>query len=460
MTAALAVVNDDEREIDVPDWVWDCLQDPAQERRFWITKGLGSGGTYGGVMWHLALCERNHRSPFSWAVAPTLQQVKDTLIPTFYEVLANEYKLEEGTDFEINESNNPQIKLLKSRQVITLRSAHRPERMVGPSISHILGTEPGLWPTLAFQKCSSRLRCPRAVTRQEMHEGTPEGLGNYYEQEANFDEGVNEERNAVRVILETEDNEFLPESYGRNLDRIYEHDPQKLQSYKKGIFVGFTRGTAYWEYHESRNVTLDLKPSPNLPLIFAWDFGNPVATVFLQEQLVQRHGQFVKRYPALGEGSGTAKGYMDACAEFVAWVSQLPGDYTNTPIHLDGGHDGYFGHHLSDGCAYEMIAQYLRRYFRRVETVAMQAAPLVKDRLERANALFACERAQVAAWCSCLRKSLTHSNTKEGTWKLEKKKGGQDFTHPADAYTNALYRLTQHEDIERPNARKTYGLNR
>lgn len=457
---ALALADSDEAHYTLPDWVWDILTDTTQDRRFWITKGLGSGGTYGGVMWHYLMCQLNADSRFSWAVAPTFQQVKDTLIPTFYQVLTQEFGLEDGTDFEINESQSPQIRFTDSKQIITFRSANRPERMVGPSISHILGTEPGLWPELAFQKSSSRLRCPRAVCRQALYEGTPEGLGNTFEREANFDEGIDEKRNSVRVILYTEDNEHIPDSYVSNLTRIYEHDPAKLESYLYGNFVGFTRGTAYWEYHESRNVKLDLIPSPKLPLIFAWDFGNPVATVFLQEQLIQRNGQFIKRYPALGEGSGTAKGYMEACAEFVAWVSQLPGDYTDTPIHLDGGHDGYFGHHLSDGCAFEMIAQYLRRYFRRVETVAMEAAPLVKDRLERANALFALERAQVAAWCTNLRKSLTHSNTKEGTWKLEKKKGGQDFTHPADAYTNALFRLTLHEDIERPNARKTYGLNR
>lgn len=459
MSGALALVNDEEREINLPDWVWEALQDETQERRFWITKGLGSGGTYGACMWHYAMCEKNYRSKYSWAVAPTLQQIKDTLIPTFFEVLTNEYGLEEGVDFEINVSQNPELKLIRSGQVVTFRSAHRPERMVGPSISHITGTEPGLWPTLAFQKAASRLRCPRAMQRQEMYEGTPEGLGNYYEQEANFDEGVNEDRNSVRIILETEDNEHLPASYAKNLDRIYEHDPQKLISYKKGLFTGFTRGTAYWEFFESRNVKLDLIPSPKQPLIFSWDFGNPVAWVALQEQLGQRNGEFVRRYPAMAEGSGTAKGYMDACAEFVAWVSQLPGDYSSTPIHLDGGHDGYTGHHLSDGCAYEMITQYLKRYFRNVQTHAMESAPLIKDRLERANALFALERAMVAAWCTNLRKSLTHSNTKEGTWKLEKK-AGKDFTHHADAYTNALYRLTRHEDIERPTARKRYGLNR
>lgn len=456
---ALTSAEDRHVNIRLPDWVHDCLIDETNDRRFWITKGLGSGGTYGGVMWHYAMCLINDQSRFSWAIAPTYQQIKDTLIPTFYEVLQREYGLIEGEDFEIVESQSPLVRLLRTNQIITFRSANRPDRMVGPSISHILITEPGLAPEMAFQKAFARMRCPRAVRRQQLAEGTPEGLGNTFEREANFEEGLDDERNAVRIILHTEDNEHIPTSYVGNLERIYEHDKAKLESYLRGHFVGFTKGSAYWEYRESRNVKLDLVPSPRLPLIFSWDFGNPVSWVALQEQLVQRRGQFVKTYPALCEGSGTAKGYIDACAEFVAWVSQLPGDYQDTPIHLDGGHDGYFGHHLSDGCAFEMIAQYLRRYFRRIETVAMPAAPLIKDRLERANALFALERASVAAWCSNLRKSLTHTNTKDGTWKLEKKKG-QDFTHPADAYTNALYRLTQHENLERPNERKTYGFNR
>lgn len=456
MSAALKLVEKTVIKT-LPDWVFDCLDDRTQDRTFWITKGLGAGGTYGLAIWHYLRCLDNYQSRFSWAIAPTYQQVADTLLPTFTEVMTNVFNLEELTDFEVIQSGRPRILLKKTKQEIHFKSANRPDRMVGPSISHISGTEVGLWPRMAYEKSSARLRCPKANFLQTMGEGTPEGF-NWWQKEADLNTEIDEERNYRRIILHTADNEFLKPGYVDRLIRTYEYDPAKLESYLYGRFVPFTKGTAYWDFYESRNVVLDVAASPFLPVRMCWDFGvSPLPWVAIQRQPIERHGQRHHRFVALAEGSGKARGLMDACAEFVAWFD--PVKYAETPIEIDGGHDGYFGSHLSNSCAYDQILQYLRRYYRRVSIVAAKSAPDIKDRLERCNALFAYQTYVIAAWCRNLIHSHRMSALKEGTWELEKKRG-EDPTHFADAASNALFNLTKGMDLENPNRRRIQGLNR
>lgn len=445
---------------ELPDWVYDILQDDTDYRTFWITKGLGSGGTYGLAMWHYIMCLINYRSSYSWSIGPTYQQVVDTLIPTFTEVFNTEFKLTEGEDYKIITSSNPgpRIELLKTGQEINFRSANRPDRMVGPSVSHVSGTELGLWPRMAFEKSSGgRLRCPKAVRRQYLGEGTPEGF-NWWQLEADFNEGINEETNAARIILHTADNKFIGPKYVENMKRRYSYDKAKLESYLYGRFVPFTKGSAYWEFSHAKNVVLDVKPSATLPILFTWDFGvSPLAWVGLQKQpITRKSGRYDHRFVALAEGSGKARGLMDGVAEFV--VAFPPSEFKHTPIHVHGGHDGYFGSHLTPGSAYDQIYTYLRKYYTNVQIVAARAAPPIKDRLERVNALMAYDKYVVAAWCQNLIRSHTQSNLKEGTWILEKKKGN-DYTHFADAVCEPLFSLTSDIDITSAENNKIYGFN-
>lgn len=444
---------------ELPDWVFDLLEDETDYRTFWVTKGLGAGGTYGLAMWHYAMCLINSKSPFSWCIGPTYQQVTDTLLPTFGEVLSTEFGLVEGKDYNIRVSATPGPKITFPRrgQEIWLRSANRADRMVGPSISHCSGTEVGLWPRTAYEKSSGgRLRCPKAVRRQYLGEGTPEGF-NWWQKEADFDEGVNQQTNSRRVVLHTADNRHLKPGYVENMKRRYAYDAGKLQSYLYGFFVPFTKGSAYWEFAHQRNVVLDVRPSEYLPIIFTWDFGvSPLAWVGMQRQpIIRKSGSREHRFVALAEGSGKARGLMDACAEFI--VAFPPSQFRETPIYVHGGHDGYAGTYLAPSCAFDQIYQYLKKYYRHVEIRAAKAAPTVQARLERVNALMAYDIYVIAAWCRNLIDSHTRASLKEGTWELEKKK--DDPTHFSDAVGDPLFQLTADLDLELPMTRKTYGMN-
>jgi hypothetical protein len=452
----LKLVHDQSNLHEIPWWVGECLQDETEQRRIYVTKGLGAGGTYGLAIWHYIRCLNNRRSRLSWSIAPTFQQVADTLIPTFGEVLQDVFCLEEGVDYSIVSSGRPRIELHNTGQQIDFKSANRPDRMVGANVSHISGTEPGLWNELAFEKPSARLRCPKAKVRQWLMEGTPEGLGNPYEKRANFNEGVNEKTNARRIILHTADNIALPSSYVPALEQTYSYDAAKLESYLFGRFVPFTKGTAYWEFKHSRNVVLDVQISPQLPLLWCWDFNkSPLAWVLMQRQPHERRGYRYHRYVALAESNGQARGIMDAVAEFVTKVP--PSDFAHTPIEVYGDPSGYFGSHLAPGDAYDQIMKYARLKYQRIGVQAHNVAPDVRERLERVNQLMVYQQFVVGAWCRNLIRSLEQTSLKAGLWEILKPKK-DDVSHWGDAVGYPLFQLTRGFDLENPSP-TIYGMN-
>lgn len=447
----------DTRTLSVPAWLFDILSDDTPERVFWITKGLGAGGTYGLAIWHYILCTINDQSRFSWSIAPTFGQVVDTLIPTFCEVLSTEFGLEEFTDFEVIRSGRPKITFPKTDQEIWFKSAQQWERMVGPSVSHISGTELGLWKREAFEKSQARLRCPRARQLQYFGEGTPEGF-NWWEQEANFEEGLDHERNYSRTILETTDNDHLPPGYVGKLERTYSYDPQKLESYLRGRFVNFARGNAHWEFRESRNVTLGIEPSRYTSIAACFDFNKtPVAWCAAQKLSEEKRGERLHRYVVLAESDGSARGLMDACAEFVAQFD--PEIYRNTPIYVYGDASGYSGSVLASNCGYDQIKQYLSKYYENVVVKASRSNPRIQARLERINALFANRLCVVLAHCRNTIRSLTQTALKPGTWEIQKPQG-EDWSHWSEALGYYIFDDTKGTDLETPNRPQVRGINK
>jgi len=457
MTATAQKVE--ERHAEIPWWVFDAIEDRTKDRRFYVTKGLGSGGTYGGCIWHVHKCLETPGVKFSWAVAPTYLQVVDTLIPTFCEVMQHIFGWAEGDDYAVVRSGRPVIYLLRTGQEIQFRSAQHADRLVGPTISHLLGTEPGLWPEIAFEKSAARVR-HRDAACQVFLEGTPEGLGDRWEQLANFSPGIDEERNAWRIVLHSADNPFVSASYNRNLGITYAHDPAKLEAYTKGTFTSFTKGTAYWNYVDRHPlVTLGIRPDKALPLIWCWDFNrSPLAWIVMQRGFQTRAGMRMPCFRVLFESSGNSKGLLEAVGEFMA---RLPAaEWGQHRIEIYGDASGFFGSHKSPLCDYSQIESYMRQKSRytNVSVLAQRANPEVRPRLERVNALFAYEMVQIEASCSRLRSGLCRTALKEGTWDIEKPTRDM-WTHYPDAFGYGVYALTQDLDFEIPAELKVYGLS-
>lgn len=448
-----------DHEVTIPWWAHDIADDWTQDRTFWVTGGLGSGKTWGTCLWHIIRCFDNADAPVSWSVAPTFPKAEAILAPTFREVLQDVFGMQENVDFKITYDCPLEIRLFETNQTIYLHSANRYHLMVGESISHFSATEVGYYPNEEwFIKCKQRLRSPKAKVRQACCEGTPEGF-NWYQKYADF-EDFDEVRNFKRMILHSDDNPHLPDGYiENNIVAPLAHDPGRLESYRYGRFVPFTKGTAYWEFFHSRNVVSDVKPSQYLPLIFTWDFGvTPLAWVAMQRQQHRtRLGIQYQRFTAIAEGSGKARGVLDGCAEFIKAFD--PSIYRDTPIEIDGGQDGYSGSWLTPSCAYDQIHQVLTQYYRNVTIVAARAAPTIESRLNKVNALLAYERYVISSQCQNLIKSHAQTALKDGTWQLDKK-GNNDPSHFSDAACHPLFRLAKDEHLINPNTKMKFGTNK
>ncbi len=441
-----------------PDWLYDCYEDTTSAV-FWITGGLGSGKTYTVAWWHLLRCFQNWQVEKSWHIAPTHAKAKLISIPAFIQVLADEFGLNEGKDFTVTYTAPAEIAIKRTKQRIIFHSANKWQSLVGENISHWSATECGYYQGREwFDRCQFRARHPKAQVIQGMGEGTPEGTTNSYAELANF-EDYDPVNNAKRIILWTDDNPHLKPGYIDTLERTLSYDPGKLQSYRYGVFVPFQKGTAYWEFFYSRNVVLDVKVDPHLPLLLCFDFNkSPLAWVLMQRQRVEKNFIRYHRFVALDETSGKCRGLMDACAEF---ISKYPPDkFGQCHVEVYGDPSGFAGSHKAPSCDFNQIEQYLSGRYASVVVRAARSAPTVEARLDRTNALMAYEQFVTAAWCRNLIRSATETSLKDGMRGEIEKPPGEDWTHYMDAVGYPLFQLTKNETLEAPGIKPLRGSNK
>lgn len=448
------------RIIETPWWVYDAIDDMTAERIFWVTGGLGSGKTTGAAHWFIDRWLLNTHSRFSWGVAPTYTKVEQIIIPAVVQVLYDVYGLRERTHYSLTRTPFWKLQLKGYAHEMHFLSGDRPELFVGSNIATWWITEPGIQRREVFEKCQTRLRCPRAVVRQGLGEGTPEGM-NWYADVADIPgpggtySRVDEERNFRRFIVETTMNKHLmpsPEVYAKTKIRdVYSYDPAKALSYEKGVFTKFTKGSAYWEFVESRNVTHggQFSANPEQPMLLSFDFNvAPLAWVAMQEFRTQKSYMAPRTHQivALGESSGESRGLMDAVAEFAAMYP--PSIYGSTPIRVFGDSSGYARNYHTAGSDYTSISQYLNALgFYNVSVVASRVNPQIKHRLERTAALMAYEKFLVDVRCKRLIQSFVKTSLKEGTFEIEKPRD-DDWTHYADACTYCLFQLSKDIKLE------------
>ena len=457
-----------ERRVSTPWWVARVSNDHIS-RVSWITGGLGSGKTTGAASWFINRWFLNKDSSVSWAVAPTYTKVEQILIPAIRLVLQDHYGFTEDVHYTITKSPFWKLKMHDYKHELHLLSGDSPGLFVGSNIAAWWITEPGLQKREVYEKLQTRLRCPKAVVLQGMAEGTPEGLNWYADlgniQGAGFDR-YDPEKKHRRIILETTFNRHLrpsPEEYAQTQIRdVFAYDSNKIISYEKGLFVTFSKGSAYWEWVDSRNVLTTLvAPSPHLPLMLTFDFNvSPMAWITLQQFSVQRnyYSPRTKKYVALHEGSGETRGLLDAVAEFS--VQYPPHIWGNVPIHVYGDASGYARNiHNTDASSYSTIEKYLNSLgYRRVEILANRSNPTIKERLEKTAALMAYELFAVNFTCTKLINSFAKTALVEGTWDIDKK-AGDKLTHWADSCSYAICQAAKDIDVTNPHARRIIGTS-
>lgn len=441
-------------KVKAPSWVLDLYAKPQGDHVF-IRGGIGSGKTRNGMLLFLLRLFQNSKVPLSWAVAPNHARVDDIIIPTFIDVAASMGMLA-NVHYKVIKARPRHIELLGINHTIVCHSADRPEFMVGANLANYFITEFGLQSRDVFNRCQDRARHSSAAAIQGIIEGVPEGM-NHYAELANY-EGFNPETNGYCVRLETQDNKHNPPGYLAKIIRTYQHDPQRLEAYTKGVFTSFTRGTAYWEFYQSRHVKDVPPPDPKLPIIFTWDFGvDPLACVAAQKTRHVGWDVIREKIRFHWEGSGRARGILDAVGEFIE--AHPPSTYKETPIWVDGGHDGHSGNPQTGMTAYSMIVNLLRQKYSNVSVIAKTSAPQIETRLQHVAQAFAHDVIEIDPRLTTLIQGLTHTNLKPGTWELHKPRGG-DRTHFPDAMCHPILGLWRPPD-ERGNPKeKKYGVTR
>ena len=461
-----------ELNAETPWWVHRAMRDTTPMRTHFVTGGLGSGKSHGGGIWDLQRVRQNAapvtdpQPTRSWTVGPNYR-ICETLLELTLQVAQDVFGMRQGTHFELARSFPRVLDFSPAglNHRLMFLSAANPEHFVSASITHWRWSEVGVSKAEVYEKLSDRLRDKRAKVLQGLGEGTPEGM-NHYADLANIPGTTRDRldlpRNRRRFIVETGDNiGNLAPGYLEALRARYAHDAAKLVSYEKGLFVPLTKSTAYWEWAESKLLIDNIDADPHLPLQLCFDFNkNPMSWIVCQRRWLQRHhyAPRTQQDVAIDETAGTAKGLLDAVAEFAA---KFPaGLYRRTLIEIDGDVSGWAGSHKVDGSDYQRIESYLHDLgYERVEVRVQRhtSNPRVKHRLELVAALMAYEQHAVCARCRNLANSYAKTALVPGTWDIDKPHD-DTWTHYADACGYYLYRANKDRDVVNPNARPVLGI--
>ena len=455
MSAELAYAYDDievtEVRSKVPWWVKRASEDLKADH-FWVTGGLGSGKSHGSAIWFHDRMSLNARSKIAWAVAPTHRKVEDILIASYQKVLERHYGLYPSIHYSITKAPYWKIVFDSSGQEVHFHSGDRPELLVGSNIHTWWLTEPGIMKEEVFLNCQERLRCPDAVVRQGIGEGTPEGLDTWFEREANFGEANGDDWNpetlARRFTLWTDDNTELmtrAPDYIPRLVRTHAHNPTILESYRYGRFVAFNVGGVYKNFI-GKCITLDVKADPMLPIYFCWDFNHtPLAWVVIQRQPYIVRGQRRHRFVALAESNGLSSQLEEGIEEF---RTQFPlFDFKGTPIYIMGDRSGHAKSHKIRGSDYDFIKKSLKEAnYQHPEIKAQKEVTPVAASAAQVDKLFMYQEYVVAAWCKNLIDSYRKTKWKPGTRDIEKPPG-ETWTHYQEATRSPLWKLTKGWDF-------------
>jgi hypothetical protein len=459
------------RRVETPWWAWDAIQDTTHFRKVFITGGLGAGKSFGGQIWDIKRCLQNGTTlddPMptkSWTVAPNYL-ICDTLMELTLKVAHDFFGLKEGVHFRLYLTSPKTIDFspMGLHHELSFRSADNPKHFVSASLTHWRWSEPGVSKADTYEKLMDRLRDERAKVLQGLADGTPEGL-NHYADLADVP-GVGRvrhdpKRNVVRYIVPTGDNvRNLAPGYLDELRARYAYDKSKLISYEHGLFAPFTKGSAYWEWVESRNVELGLVGSPHVPLLFCWDFNlSPLAWVAAQRQVLQANVLAPRtwRFAALAESSGESRSIMDAIVEFAARFPVQ--EYRFTPIEVHGDASGFTRRLNTPGSDFDTVAKYLKALgYQNLTVKAPTHNPEIRQRLEKTAALMAYKYLVVSPGCTRLMNGYRKSMLKPGTWDI-KKPDGDDWTHWPDALDYGLFEATKGVDVTNPDNRPLSGFS-
>ena len=454
-------------ELNVLPWVARLIADHEHEELA-VSAGVGSGKTHGKVQWSIARCLLNKESPKMAFTEPLFRLLRTAAIPTFQKVL-HEFGWNEGSDFEINRGAPvPSIKLKRTDQEILLFSSSSPQMIIADEYHSYAMDEAGEVEALAFQNLQARTRCPKAIVRQGLHGGAPQGITHFAEQFGLESEGgpegweplgendyINKRLSRRRIKLRTFDNPYVNGGdvlgYVQRLYRQYEHNPALIRSYVYGEFCPLYEGSAY-KFLPSRHCMPErVEPDPYRPLYLSFDFNSyPMAWVACQ--IVPYQDELV--YLFCEEASEDLHGLDEALFDF---CKQFPrADWRDADIRVFGDRSGHAKTHRSKLSDYEYIRRELSGLYNNVSIHASKKVAPEVESIEACNRLFGACRLMCNPDIHGLQRSWQTSRWKDGTRKLHKP-SGETWTHRGDAGKYLIYQLEVLDALQ--VSKPTYGIN-
>jgi len=207
--------------------------------------GAGSGKTRGGVMWAL------HRF-LQWPgargmiVAATFPMLKQSVLVHLLELAAQIglYDPGNGKALWTYNKTEKEIRLPWSGSTLWLRSADKPDSLLGADLAWLYGDEVALWKHDAFRYAVGRLRQP-GFDQQDCYTFTPKGLNWAYEQLGSPREGLH------IIQASTKDNPWASGAFKARLRREYGEGSAFYRQEAEGEFVAY-EGLVYPTFTDNR----------------------------------------------------------------------------------------------------------------------------------------------------------------------------------------------------------------
>ncbi len=233
-----------------------------------LVGGAGSGKTTAGVIWSL-MRAGNWPGSRGMMIARSYPQLKQSLL-----VELERWAQESGLDRSWRFNRQDLEVRLPNGSRFWLRSADRPESVLGADLAWLYGDEVALWSEDAFKYALSRLRQP-GYAQQAAFTFTPKGR-NWA-----FDVFGREQPDVETVRCSTRENPYLDPAFVAMLEEQY-GDTAFARQEIEGEFVSF-EGLVYPQFNAATQVR-PLPPGAALSGVVAgvdWGYTNPGAIVVL-----------------------------------------------------------------------------------------------------------------------------------------------------------------------------------
>ncbi len=240
----------------------------SQARLVALVGGAGSGKTTAGVIWSL-MHAVNWPGSRGMMIARSYPQLKQSLLVEL-ERWARASRLDELWQFN---RQDMEVRLPNGSR-FWLRSADRPESLLGADLAWLYGDEVALWEEAAFKYAISRLRQP-GYPHQAAFTFTPKGRNWAFEVFGKPAPGVE------TIRCSTRENPFLDPSFVQMLEAQYGNTPFARQEID-GEFVAY-EGLVYPQFSEQLHVQLP-PPAHRFTTVAAgvdWGYTSPGAIIVI-----------------------------------------------------------------------------------------------------------------------------------------------------------------------------------